>query len=229
MGSGRYTLIIIIEDAILTVLSAFQEPFSTPIPENGRFEGKLPGWGTGKLVALVSAEVLSTKKIDLAGGGITLLGTPQTSYQQLTLRNGSLTEWTEKVSSSGHVSLQLATSKSTTYRLFAFYEFLSHEKNLDYASDQPKTIFDNGSYAVDHFSARGAQTTIKFWEKHILTDNVRALLKEVGNYGRLRIHRSALLLILIFEQDGKTAWRFDPISPGRHLFHKFSSPFMVTT
>lgn len=158
------------------------------VPKSGHFDGVVPGWGSGKLVALISAEVLSSKNISLPGGGTTLFGAAQSSYLQLTLRNGSLTEWTKNVSSSGHVSLQLPTKQSSGHRLFAFYEFLSHEKNLDYTNGQSKTIFDNGSYAVDHFSARGAQTTTKFWEKHILTDEVEELLKKVGNYGKLNYH-----------------------------------------
>lgn len=153
------------------------------ISKNGHFNGKIPGWGTGKLVALVSAEVLSTKNISMNTAGTpSFLGTPQTYYLQMTLKNGTLTEWTNEVSSSGHVSLKLPTTES--YRLFAFYESLSHEKNLDYSSEPSKTIWDNGSYVVDHYSARGAQTTIKFWEKHLLTDEIKELLMDVGNYGK---------------------------------------------
>lgn len=156
------------------------------MPKNGRFKGKIPGWGSGKLVALVSAEMLSSKNISMdTAGTASFLGIPQSYYIQMTLKNGSLTEWTDKVSSTGHVSLRLAATKSSTYQLFAFYEFLSHEKNLEYTSSPSKTIWDNGSYVVDHYSARGAQTTTKFWEKHLLTDEVQELLMNVGNYGKL--------------------------------------------
>lgn len=162
-----------------------QEPFSVSIPRNDHFNGKIPGWGTGKLVALVSAEVLSTKNISMdTSGTSSFFGTPQTNYLQLTLKNGTLTEWTHKVSSSGHVSLKLPTTQSS-YRLFAFYEVLTHEKNLVYSSEPSKTIRDNGSYVVDHYSSRGAQTTIKFWEKHLLTDEIKELLMDVGNYGKI--------------------------------------------
>lgn len=45
-------------------------------------------------------------------------------------------------------------------------------------------LFDNGSYVVDHFSARGgAQTVTDFWEKFILVNGTKELLQEVGNYG----------------------------------------------
>jgi hypothetical protein len=156
------------------------------VPKTGRFDGKIPGWGTGELVALVSAEVLSSKNISMnTAGTASFLGTPQTYYIQMTLKDGSLTEWTDKVSSNGHVSLKLAQTESSTHRLFAFYQFLSHNKNLEYSASPSKTIWDNGSYIVDHYSARGAQTTTKFWEEHLLTDEIKELLMSVGNYGKL--------------------------------------------
>ncbi|KAJ5670799.1 uncharacterized protein N7477_006162, partial [Penicillium maclennaniae] len=160
------------------------EPFSVVVPHNGRFSGKIPGWGSGQLVALVSAEVLSSKNISMdTAGTASFLGTPQSYYIQMVLRNGSLNDWSDMVSSTGQVSLNIGTTKSSTYRLFAFYQFLSHNKNLDFAASPSKTIWDNGSYIVDHYSARGAQTTTKFWEKHLLTEEVKELLMSVGHYG----------------------------------------------
>lgn len=46
------------------------------------------------------------------------------------------------------------------------------------------SIFRNGSYAVDHFSSRGAEAIARFWEKHILTNGVDELLKKAGGYGK---------------------------------------------
>ncbi|KAL4870683.1 hypothetical protein BDV12DRAFT_195160 [Aspergillus spectabilis] len=46
-------------------------------------------------------------------------------------------------------------------------------------------IFDNGSYAVDHFDARGAAVICHFREDHILTDEVFGLLAKAGNCGML--------------------------------------------
>lgn len=69
------------------------------------------------------------------------------------------------------------------YRLFAYYQYQDLAKNLDIQTNTTGTIFDNGSYTVDHFSSRGAQTTIDFWEKHILNDTeIKQLLSEVGKY-----------------------------------------------
>jgi hypothetical protein len=151
----------------------------------------IPGWGAGELVALVSAEVLSSKNMSVAAG-MALFGEPQTWYLQLTLKSGTLKEWTQHVSSTGHVSLKLPAAKSP-YRLFAFYQFQTDEKNLDYSANASETIFDNGSYTVDHFSARGAHTTTRFWEEHLLKDGVQELLMNVGHYGKyiLYLHLSS--------------------------------------
>lgn len=151
------------------------------IVENGTFEGQIPGWGAGELVALVSAAVLSTKNISLGTSGSSILGSSQTSYLSLVLKNGTLVDWAQNVSPTGHLSLKLPAGSS--YRLFAFYQYLTHEKNLEYSSGTGETIWDNGSYVVDHYSPRGAQVVTKFWEKYILPNGVKDLLKEVGNYG----------------------------------------------
>lgn len=153
------------------------------VSKNGRFNGRIPGWGSGELVALVSAEVLSTKNISLPTSAISLLDTSQTSYLKLTLRDGTLHEWTDRASSTGHVSLKLPKNQSSTYRLFAFYQTRTLNKNLEYTDLKTSSITGNGSYIVDHYSARGAQTTTNFWDTHLLTDEIESLLKEVGNYG----------------------------------------------
>ncbi|RYP69486.1 hypothetical protein DL769_005264 [Monosporascus sp. CRB-8-3] len=44
------------------------------------------------------------------------------------------------------------------------------------------TIFDNGSFVVDHFDAKGANVVAKFWEEHMLRDGIPDLLAKVGNY-----------------------------------------------
>jgi hypothetical protein len=98
------------------------------------------------------------------------------------LKNGTLVDQAQNVSSTGHASLKLPTGSS--YRLFAFYQSLTHEKNLEYSSGTGETIWDNGSYVVDHYSPRGAQVVAKFWEKYILRDGVKNTLMEVGNYGK---------------------------------------------
>lgn len=75
-------------------------------------------------------------------------------------------------------------TNGSEYKLFAFYQKRTLSKSLPVSTNTTHTIFDNGSYTVDHYSATGAQTTTKFWEEYILTDGVKELLMQVGNYGK---------------------------------------------
>lgn len=109
-----------------------------------------------------------------------MLGPSSTPYTQMTVRHDSLKDWSKSVSPDGHVSLKLSPSRTM---LFAFYQCLSHHKSLDIESDVSGSIFDNGSYVVDHFSAKGARTVTKFWERHMLVGEMKYLLAHVGNYG----------------------------------------------
>lgn len=111
----------------------------------------IPGWKIGDLVALVSAEVLSTESKSWSSTSTT--GSTSTTYQQLTLNHNTVEDQTDCVSSDGRISLHLA-SWNHTYRLFAFYQVRTHAKNIEYASKASTNIFDNGSYSVDHFSSR---------------------------------------------------------------------------
>ncbi|KAL4905091.1 hypothetical protein BDW74DRAFT_185211 [Aspergillus multicolor] len=158
-------------------------PFNVSVPANGTYNGTIPGWGTGELVALVSAEVLSSSIVHNPASET--FGTPSTTSKHLVLKSASLTDHTSQVQEYGTVSLNFNTTstRNNSYHLFAYYQYQTRAKNLDIETNTTGTIFDNGSYTVDHFSARGAETTIDFWEKHILNDTeTRQLLSQVGNY-----------------------------------------------
>ena len=152
-----------------------------PVPADGFFNETLPGWGTGNLVAAVSAMVLSStnRTIPPRGGA-----GPPTNHTQLVLKHDTLTDHSDQVSGSSGVLNQRFPAGNGSYRLFASYEVRTLAKNLDPQNPSPKNIFDNGSYLVDHFSASGAHTVTKFWEQYILTDGVKELLSEVGNSGK---------------------------------------------
>ncbi|PYI25918.1 hypothetical protein BP00DRAFT_461432 [Aspergillus indologenus CBS 114.80] len=158
-------------------------PYAVAIPPNGTYDGRLPGWNTGDLVALVTAQVLSARNV--TGQTVTTFYTVAVEdHMQYVLKNATLQDWTENVSSEGTVHLKLPSSHGETYLLFAFYQYLTHAQNLPVSSNMTGTIFDNGSYIVDHFSAKGAQVVTKFWDDYLLEDaEVRELLSEVGNYG----------------------------------------------
>ncbi|ETS81575.1 hypothetical protein PFICI_06577 [Pestalotiopsis fici W106-1] len=157
-------------------------PFTVPVP-NGTFDGTIPGWGVGELVSLVLSEVTAVEnKTYSASNGFT---TTNGSYIQYTLKNGTLEDYTHTVDiATGNMLLSIESLTNTSsYQLFAFYQKLSLNKNLDITRETTKTIFDNGSYIVDHYSSLGADTVTNFWEDYILSDNVTTLLREVGNYG----------------------------------------------
>ncbi|KAL4789560.1 hypothetical protein BDV19DRAFT_396920 [Aspergillus venezuelensis] len=158
-------------------------PFNVTVPANGTYTGQIPGWGTGELIGLISAEVLSSSII--TNPASETFSTPSTNSTRLVLRSSSLTDHTGRVTKDGTVNLHFNTTSPSKpeYKLFAYYQYQTHTKNLNIQTNTTGTIFDNGSYTVDHFSSRGAQTTIDFWEKYILNDTeVRDLLQEVGRY-----------------------------------------------
>ncbi|KAL2845070.1 hypothetical protein BJY01DRAFT_263735 [Aspergillus pseudoustus] len=158
-------------------------PYSVEVASNKAFTGQIPGWGTGELIAVVTAQVLSQTNVSLPEIDSPFLSA-QDSYLSLVLDHESLTDITDQVSENGRVSVTLPHSTDgVSHRLFAYYQKRTLHQNLHFTNNATETIWDNGSYAVDHYSARGAQTIIEFWEKHMLTNGIRELLIEVGNYG----------------------------------------------
>ncbi|KAK6837826.1 hypothetical protein RU639_001536 [Aspergillus parasiticus] len=152
-------------------------PFSWPVPANGTFDGIIPGWGIGDLLALISAEVVERTENSTASS------TAHIPHTRLVLQESSLADRTADLSASGHLSVTYPTShRQRTYWLFAFYQRMTHAQNLIFTSNQTNAVVENGAYMVDHFSARGAETVIDFWKKYVLNENVKSLLAEVGNY-----------------------------------------------
>ncbi|KAF5536603.1 hypothetical protein FNAPI_11712 [Fusarium napiforme] len=65
------------------------------------------------------------------------------------------------------------------YVLFAHYERYTNQRSCD---GVPTDVIANGSWVTDHFSAAGAKLASQFWEKNLLTTQIRQLLKEVGKH-----------------------------------------------
>ncbi|KAJ5864500.1 uncharacterized protein N7529_006416 [Penicillium soppii] len=168
---------------MIRCLSSVQTPFNISIPSNGSYIGQVPGWGVGELVALVSARSTSSSRI--TNPASSLFSTPANQATRMILDSESLVDHTNEVNLDGTVSLLLANgSNHDSQHLFAYYEYQDLVKNLDIESNVTGTIFDNGSYTVDHYSPRGAETVKHFWETHILNDTeIRSLLEDVGTYG----------------------------------------------
>ncbi|KAF3025109.1 hypothetical protein E8E14_014613 [Neopestalotiopsis sp. 37M] len=158
-------------------------PFTTEVPENGSFVGLIPGWGTGELVSFVTALVTSHRTITFEATGS--VGIENVTYVQYVLSADSLSDHTAQVSANGTIDISFPDAGSGEhYRMFSFYQKHSGNKNLVFNSTSNGSIFDDGSYVVDHFDAKGAQTIIQFWEEHILVDGIREQLQDSGHYGK---------------------------------------------
>lgn len=153
------------------------------MPDNGTISAVIPGWGTGELVSLVSALVNSNSTITFeATGSVTA---QNVTYDQYVLAPESLLDQTNKVSVNGTIQTSFPRQEEGQhYRLFAFYQKLSGNKNLQFTTSSNGSIYDAGSYVVDHFDEKGAETIINFWEEHILVDGIREQVQRVGHYGK---------------------------------------------
>lgn len=154
------------------------------------FNGTVPGWATGTLQAAVFGRV--TSSVNTTGPAPGLFGASPSAYGsyriQNTLATNSLRDITGQVGQDGTLALEVDATNAGNWTLFAFYlvhsELYEQEPSelLTGPQTTPMNFMQNGSWTVDHFSALGAQTTVKFWEQYLLDDEVRALLADIGNY-----------------------------------------------
>ena len=168
-------------------------PYNSSVPIGGTFDDVLPGWGTGRFVSASIALVLSSEVSNFSAlpawqGPYYYNGTTQS------VDIASLEDVTDKVSSNGHLTLTLPSNVTTGlyYEVFAFYQnFSGYREQASPLALRPGSIqqspvesfVQNGSWVVDHFSSKGAQIIIDFWEKYLLDEETRQLFQEVGNYG----------------------------------------------
>lgn len=147
--------------------------FEVSVPLGRTFDGVLPGWDSGPLVAASTGLVLNST-------GSTIM-----------LSHNSLTDITKSVDSNGHARVKFPSNQAgIEHRLFAYYLKHSHypevqaqDTVLAAVPQSPiKTYEQNGSWVVDHFSVLGAQTIIDYWENHLLDSSTMDLIKKVGNY-----------------------------------------------
>ncbi|KAF6831550.1 hypothetical protein CMUS01_07286 [Colletotrichum musicola] len=152
------------------------------ITAGGRLTGTIPVWGTGELVAAVSSLVISRANVSYNLSGVQ--GPTTVRYQDLVLDSESLEDITSSVSDRGELSAESSDHAASSGRqLFFCYQKLSGDKNLHFDSNRTESIWDRGSYTVDHFSSKGADTICDFWERYMFVDGVQDLLARVGNYG----------------------------------------------
>lgn len=133
-------------------------------------------------MSFVSALVNSNSTITYEAAG--LVAAQNVTYDQYVLAPESLLDQTDQVSVNGTIQISFPQKENGQhYRLFAFYQKLSGNKNLHFTTSFNDSIFDGGSYVVDHFDSKGADTIINFWEEHILVDGIREQVQRVGHYG----------------------------------------------
>jgi hypothetical protein len=153
---------------------------------NGTYDGQLPGWGDGELISAVVFEVLNVSVISSQAFGIPdqiAMAIGNSGTTQYTISADSLTDVTSLVQN-GSISLNVLASNSDSYHLlYASYYAKSFDRSCIASSSDPQNILQNGSFVVDHFSTKGAQTTTQFLENNIFNDDsLKDLMKQVGNY-----------------------------------------------
>ncbi|KAK5033113.1 hypothetical protein LTR13_007078 [Exophiala sideris] len=162
--------------------------FNVSVPIGGSFDGILPGWGTGKLEAAITALAINSSY--QTGLGPSLPGDIPMNRTQITLSEASLTDVTDQVDANGRLSVTFnASASGINNTIFAVYLIHSDYRAQDGPEDLggPQTpaqsFIQNGSWAADHFSALGARTIANYWEQYILVNGTKELLMDVGNYG----------------------------------------------
>ncbi|KFY14470.1 hypothetical protein V492_02598 [Pseudogymnoascus sp. VKM F-4246] len=88
---------------------------------------------------------------------------------------------TSLVDSSGYIKTHPTEVPDAQYYVIqAYYAVQPLERELAAWSSDPQTIFQNGSVAVDHFSAVGAKVITDFMGDYVLLDGVKELFQQVG-------------------------------------------------
>ena len=160
------------DDGLLWDLAGSNSTFST---DEG-FDGVLPGWGAGPLIAAVTARV-------------SLTSSSNETYK--VLAESSLLDITHLVSSNGHLTIQPNdTTERLDHLVFAYYLVHSDYREVQSPADveaavpqSPVTTYSqNGSWVVDHFSSEGALVAADFWRQSLLDSEIGTLIREVGNY-----------------------------------------------
>ena len=179
--------------------------YNISVPIGGSFNDSLPGldlWGLDSLHAVIIGTVVRSENITDISSDATQTGYNSTgtypslpgdapdNRTQYTLGTDSLEVITDQVTDDGRLDLQFSSnSTGIENNIFVIYQIHSDFRAQQSPADeegpetQPQTWQQNGSWAVDHYSALGAQTMTNFWEQYVLTNGTRELVMEVGNYG----------------------------------------------
>jgi hypothetical protein len=154
--------------------------FNITVSPGSSYNGEIPGYGAGILVSVTTGMIT---KQEFRSDGLGNFGAAY-SYTLNTLSADSITDVTSKVRANGTLSMTFPANQSAiSYIIYASFYALSHVEACIPGSDpDPQNFIQNGSFAVDHFSVRGAKVTTDFLEKYVFVDGVKELMQQVGKY-----------------------------------------------
>jgi hypothetical protein len=96
------------------------------------------------------------------------------------LQNGLLMDFDERTLT---WSL-LAASANSTWRIVAWYHRYTNQRSIS-GGTEPTNFIQNGSWIVDHFSAKGSNRMTDFYDQYIIPrQDDKDLLAKVGHYGK---------------------------------------------
>lgn len=172
----------------------------TSVKGGAKFDGALPAadinwnenlgyihpqekFGGNRLIGVSAAAVASSKSFPSPDTNIILTFCVENvsgDNTYVSLHEKSLVDLTKHVKD-GKITWTAPTDHKE-YVLFAHYERYTNQRSAD---GVPTSVIANGSWVTDHFSATGAKLAAQFWEKNLLSTQIRQLLKEVGKHSKL--------------------------------------------
>jgi hypothetical protein len=152
----------------------------------GTFNGTLPGWRTnGVLQAAVTGRVIKSEQA--SGPEPSLPNSKLETRLQYTLATDSLQDVTDQVTPNGNFEVTFPVGQEGLHNVvYAVYlkRLKVHNQeppdHLNGPQSPAQNFIQNGSWTVDHFSAKGAKVMTDFWENYLLTGGTREALMEVG-------------------------------------------------
>ncbi|KAM0138973.1 hypothetical protein ACHAO1_003305 [Botrytis cinerea] len=146
------------------------------------YKGKVPGYGNGTLLSVTTAAILHSENYSTPNLVVGLIPNGFINWTVWNISADSLNDVTSRVRPDGTISLEFPQHQTAKeYFLWASYFKLSSDRAAIPGSS-PQNFLQNGSFAVDHFSTRGAKVTTDFLEKYVLINGVKELFQQVGKY-----------------------------------------------
>ncbi|KAL4805214.1 hypothetical protein BDV18DRAFT_153020 [Aspergillus unguis] len=150
--------------ALVAAGKSYSGPLPLPVADpSGKEEGNPSVNATAKLVAVLAARTNATSANDT-----TIAFEPSTVVDLISHYHHNRLSWT--------------APSDGRYIVVAFYgRGTGQIQNLyDGNPDAPKVTDPFPAYIVDHLSSAGVQASVDYWNQHILTDELRQIMKSQG-------------------------------------------------